>query len=96
MLRIAALEVLIVNAAVSNLIREAKTFQIPSIMQTGKKMGNVLLNSALLELIEKRLVEPQEAYVKAIDKTNLVSALKAKGVHLDFLKEDSKRELQPV
>ena len=47
--RVAALEILIVTPAISNLIREGKTFQIPSLMQTGKKQGMVLLNEALAE-----------------------------------------------
>jgi len=85
--RAAALEVLMVNAAVSNLIREAKTFQIPSIMQTGKKLGMVMLNDALLELVQKKTIEPREAYVKAIDKLNLVSQFKSKNVPLDFLEQ---------
>jgi twitching motility protein PilT len=83
--RVAALEVLMVNPAVSNLIREAKTFQIPSIMQTGKKLGMVTLNDALLELVQKKTIEPREAYVTAIDKPNLVSQFKARNVRLDFL-----------
>ncbi len=83
--RIAALEVLIVNSAVSNLIREAKTFQIPSIMQTGKGLGMVQLNDALLDLVTKGLVEPREAYLKAIDKTVLAGMFQAKQIPTDFL-----------
>src|SRR4026208_438767 len=66
--RVAALEVLIATGAVSNLIREGKTFQIPSMMQVGKAVGMVSLNEALLELVSKKLVEPEEAYAKAVDK----------------------------
>ena len=84
--RIAALEVLIVNSAVSNLIREAKTFQIPSIMQTGKGLGMVQLNDALLDLVTKGLVEPREAYLKAIDKAVLAGMFQAKQIPTDFLK----------
>src|SRR5262245_20648397 len=62
--RVAALEVLIVTSAVSNLIREAKTFQIPSIMQVGKSVGMVTLNDALMELVTKKLVAPEEVYAK--------------------------------
>jgi twitching motility protein PilT len=94
--RVAALEVLIVNSAVSNLIREGKTFQIPSIMQTSRAQGNVLLNAALLELVEKKLVEPEEAYVRAIDKANLVTAFEKNGIKTDFLKKEEKKELQPA
>ena len=47
--RVAALEVLLINSAISNLIREAKTFQIPSMMQVGRAQGMVALNDALME-----------------------------------------------
>ena len=60
--RVAALEVLIVTGAISNLIREGKTFQIPSMMQVGKAVGMVSLNEALLDLVVKKLVAPEEAY----------------------------------
>ena len=54
--------------AVRNLIREAKTFQIQSMMQVGKAVGMVTLNDALMDLVTKKLVVPEEAYAKAIDK----------------------------
>jgi twitching motility protein PilT len=74
--RVAALEVLIATSAISNLIREGKTFQIPSMMQVGKAVGMVSLNEALLELVTKKLVAPEEAYAKCVDKTGFESALK--------------------
>src|SRR4029079_13638665 len=67
--RAAALEVLITTQAISNLIREGKTFQIPSMMQVGKANGMVSLNDALRDLVAKKIVEPAEAYAKAVDKT---------------------------
>jgi twitching motility protein PilT len=94
--RVAALEVLIVNAAVSNLIREGKTFQIPSIMQTSRAEGNVLLNAALLELVQKKVVEAQEAYLKAIDKRNLLSAFEKNGIKTDFVDKTGSKEPQPA
>ena len=78
--RVAALEVLIATGAISNLIREGKTFQIPSMMQVGKASGMVSLNEALLDLVQKKLVAPEEAYAKAVDKTGFESALKRIGV----------------
>jgi twitching motility protein PilT len=92
--RCAALEVLIVNPAVSNLIREGKTFQIPSIMQTGKRLGMVMMNDALLNLVQKKIVEPKEAYAKAMDKTGLLNSFRAKKIPVDFLKTD--KEMQPA
>ena len=80
--RVAALEVLIVTPAISNLIREGKTFQIPSAMQTGKAMGMVMLNDALFDLVKKGLVEPRDAYVKAVDKSNFESLLTRNGMKL--------------
>jgi twitching motility protein PilT len=74
--RVAGLEVLIATSAISNLIREGKTFQIPSMMQVGKAVGMVSLNEALLDLVAKKLVAPEEAYAKAVDKTGFESALK--------------------
>ncbi len=73
--RVAALEVLIITPAISNLIREGKTFQIPSAMQTGKSHGMVLLNDSLYDLVQKGLVEPKDAYIKAVDKTNFETML---------------------
>ncbi|MCC6452519.1 MAG: type IV pilus twitching motility protein PilT, partial [Acidobacteria bacterium] len=73
--RVAALEILIVTPAISNLIREGKTFQIPSAMQTGKNSGMVVLNDALFELVKKGLAEPKDAYIKAVDKANFETML---------------------
>jgi twitching motility protein PilT len=78
--RVAALEVLMVTQGVSNLIREGKTFQIPSMMQVGKNVGMVTLNDALIELVTKKLVEPDEAMSKAVDKAGFEAMLKRGGV----------------
>jgi twitching motility protein PilT len=82
--RAAALEVLIVTSAVSNLIREAKTFQIPSIMQVGKSVGMVSLNDALMDLVAKKLVAPEEAYSKSVDRTGFEALLKRAGIDTKF------------
>ena len=78
--RVAALEILIVTPAISNLVREGKTFQIPSLMQTGKKHGMGLLNDSLMDLVKRRVVEPDEAYRRAVDKNGLASMLRAAGL----------------
>ncbi|MBX7172451.1 MAG: type IV pilus twitching motility protein PilT [Pyrinomonadaceae bacterium] len=80
--RVAALEVLIVTPAISNLIREGKTFQIPSAMQTGKNVGMIMLNDALMDLVHKGLVEPRDAYIKAVDKTSFESMLTKNGFRI--------------
>lgn len=77
--RVAALEVLIVTPAISNLIREGKTFQIPSAMQTGKNNGMVMLNDALFEHVKNGTVEPRDAYIKAVDKTGFEAMLSKGG-----------------
>jgi twitching motility protein PilT len=81
--RAAAMEILVVTPAISNLIREGKTFQIPSLMQTGKRQGMILLNDALLDLVKKKIAEPGEALAKAVDKTGLAAQLKAAGFRVD-------------
>ncbi len=78
--RAAAYEVLVVNVAISNLIREGKTFQIPTLMQTGKAQGNRLMVDALTELVEKGQVEAPEAIAKSIDKEVLRARLQARGL----------------
>jgi twitching motility protein PilT len=66
--RVAALEILVGTPAVGNLIREAKTFQLPSIMQTGKKDGMVQMDQAILAHLMAGVVDAEEAYGKAFDK----------------------------
>lgn len=85
--RVAAREILLTTPAISNLIREGKTFQIPSIIQTSRKFGMVTLNDALLDLVDRKVVESHEAYMKAVDKTSLVTALRARGHDVSFLGE---------
>ena len=85
--RVAAREILLSIPAVSNLIREGKTFQIPSIMQTNRKTGMVTLNDALMELVDAKLVDSKEAYMKAVEKTGFAAALKAKRHDVSFLGE---------
>ncbi len=74
--RCAALEILIANAAVRNLVRESKTFQLPSMMQTGKKYGMQLLDDAIMDLLNKGWISPDEAYMKCNDKSKFRAMLK--------------------
>ena len=74
--RCAALEILIANSAVRNLIRESKTFQIPSMIQTGKKYGMQLLDDSIMELLTKGWIGADEAYNKSNDKTKFRPFLK--------------------
>jgi len=70
---------------VSNLIREAKTFQIPSIMQVGKATGMITLNDSLMALVTKKIVAPEEAYAKAVDKPGFEAMLKRAGIDIKAL-----------
>jgi twitching motility protein PilT len=77
--RVAAFEILIATPAVANLIREGKTFQIASAMQTGRNVGMTTMTDSLFGLVERGLVTPAEAYSKAFDKTSLAEKLEAAG-----------------
>jgi twitching motility protein PilT len=81
--RIAAYEVLIGTAGIANIIREGKTFQIATMMQTGKAIGMKLMNDSLAELVEKGVVQADEALSKAVDLDNLKTRLKSKNLISD-------------
>ncbi|MCE5211643.1 MAG: type IV pilus twitching motility protein PilT [Deltaproteobacteria bacterium] len=66
--RCVALEICIATPAVRNLIRESKTYQIPSMMQTGKKYGMQLLDDAIMDLYNRGWISGDDAYIKANDK----------------------------
>ena len=74
--RCVALEILIATSAVRNLIRESKTYQIPSMMQTGKKYGMQLLDDAIMDLYTRGWIGGEDAYMKANDKTRFRQFLK--------------------
>lgn len=74
--RCAALEILIATPAVRNLIREGKTFQILSAMQTGKKYGMQTLDDAILNFVDKKMINPDDAYSNAVDKAKFVKYLR--------------------
>ena len=71
--RVPALEVLIVTKAAANLIRENKTFQIRSILQTGAAHGMALLDASLAELVRSRVVSRDEALLHAEDASKIPS-----------------------
>ena len=77
--RVAAFEVLVVNTAVQNNIREGKTHQIPSLMQISAKLGMVCLNDAILKLVMDDKVDASEALSRAVDKNDLRQRLKVAG-----------------
>ncbi len=75
--RCVALEILIANSAVRNLIREGKTHQLPSMIQTGKKYGMQLLDDAIMELFNKGWISADEAYMKSNEKAKFRPLLTA-------------------
>jgi twitching motility protein PilT len=74
--RVAALEILVVDIAIANLVREGKTHQIPGMIQVGKKKGNQPLDDAIMEHLRHTRISPEEAYDKAIDKKKFRPFLK--------------------
>lgn len=66
--RVAAMEILIFNTAVANLVREGKTHQIPGMIQVGKKYGNMPLDDSIMDHLKAKRISPEEAYDKCIDK----------------------------
>ena len=82
--RVAAHEIVLGNPAVTNLIRDGKTFQLASVMQTSKNVGMVTMNDSLMTLVQNKQVEPKEAWLKATDKTGLLSMFKNAGIPASF------------
>jgi twitching motility protein PilT len=74
--RCAALEILIATPAVRNLIRDGKTFQIPTVLQTGKKFGMQSLDDAILDHLEKGRINPEDAYLHCLDKARFRAFLR--------------------
>lgn len=66
--RALAMEVLINGPASASLIRDGKTFMLPGVMQTGKKIGCKLMDDALLELLNDEMITPQDAYDRSEQK----------------------------
>jgi twitching motility protein PilT len=66
----------VVTPACANLIRESKTFQIPSVIQTGKRYGMQSLDAAIEELLNKKWITAEDAYDKAINKAKFLPFLK--------------------
>jgi len=86
--RVAAREILLSMPSVTNLIREGKTYQIPSIMQTSKRLGMCTLNDALIAYVDSGEVEPKEAYMKCVEKAGFVAMLKARNLDVSFAEND--------
>jgi twitching motility protein PilT len=68
-----ACEVLVANSAISNLIRDDRVWQVPMIMQTGKKFGMRLMDDSLIELVQRKKISLEEALLRASDKTKFMT-----------------------
>ena len=66
--RVAALEILVFNTAVANMVREGKTHQIPGMIQVGKKYGNTPLDDSIMDHLKMKRISPEEAYEKCLDR----------------------------
>ncbi|HLY24084.1 MAG TPA: type IV pilus twitching motility protein PilT [bacterium] len=66
--RVAAIELMIATSAIRNLIREGKTFQIPSMIETGAKEGMISLDQCLRDLLRRGLISPEDAFIRAVDR----------------------------
>ena len=86
--RVAAREILLVTPAISNLIREGKTYQIPSIMQTSKRIGMITMNDTLYDLVERKIIEPKEAYMRSVDKGSFLNKLREQGFDTSYADAD--------
>ncbi len=86
--RVAAREILLVTPAISNLIREGKTYQIPSIMQTSKRLGMITMNDTLFDLVQTKQVEPKEAYMRSVDKGSFLTKLREGGWDTSYAEAD--------
>jgi twitching motility protein PilT len=74
--RCAALEVMVVDRGIAALIRDRKMHQVESAIQVGKSKGMMLMNESLQALVQDGTVAPAEAYLKAVDKDDLVQRFK--------------------
>jgi twitching motility protein PilT len=82
--RVAALEVMLGSTAVASLIREGKTFQLASVMQTSKNIGMTTMNDSLMSLVQNKQIEPKDAWLKATDKGGLLNMFKNAGLPTTF------------
>jgi twitching motility protein PilT len=86
--RVAAREIMLGAPSISNLIREGKTFQLPGVIQTSRRLGMITLNDALIELVNDKVVDPKEAYMKSVEKVGFLNQLKQYGHDVSFIEGD--------
>ncbi|HVU16478.1 MAG TPA: type IV pilus twitching motility protein PilT [Candidatus Didemnitutus sp.] len=80
--RIAAYEIMVNTSSIASLIRDNKTFRIPSDIQTGAHLGMITLDTHLMSLVNKEIVDPDEAVEKAQDPETMRTKLTGMGFKL--------------
>jgi twitching motility protein PilT len=86
--RVAAYEILLATNAISNVIRERKTHQIPSMMQTSRGLGMQTLNDALSRLVKDGLITPEEAIDRSVERALLAKDLRSAGIVVAYNDDD--------
>ena len=86
--RVCALEILFMDDAIRNLIRQGKIEQVYSYMQTGTRRGMQTMEQSLAALVEKRLVHPLEAISRSSRQEALVTALERAGIPIPVLQSE--------
>jgi len=81
--RAVAAEVLIATSAVRANIRDQKTHQLPTAIQTGQNVGMRTFTDSLFQLVKDGIITPREAYLKAVDKISLEQKFSGAGISLD-------------
>lgn len=84
-------DILVANTAVSSLIREGKTYQIPSMMQTARKEGMVVIDQSLLELVKQGVVDGRDAWEYANDKGPFLQWAPAEAIAVTNLSTSTKK-----
>jgi len=82
--RTVAHEILLGTSAIASLIRDGRTLEMPSVMQASKAQGMLTMNESLLSLVQRGEIEPKEAWLNAIDKSELLSMFQASNIATTF------------
>jgi len=80
--RVVATETLIATSGVKANIRDGKTHQLPSAIQTGRNVGMHSFNDCLLQLVKDDVIDPMEAYLRSVSKQALEDKFKEEGIDL--------------
>ncbi len=83
--RVAARELLLSTAAAASVIADGKLFQLPAVLESGRKLGCVPLNDSLAALVRDGVVDAGEAWRKAYDREGLLALLRREGVDVERL-----------